>query len=123
MSDLEIKSDAFPPSYFVAALQKAYPIFAEKSENGHPKQQDADECYTSVLQSFREPLKKASEDDLDVIGNLFEIEMISTLKNSEFAEELETSTTEKVLKLSCHIDNNNNPISMLQAGIKISLEG
>ena len=28
-----------------------------------------------------------------------------------------------MLKLSCHIDNNNNPINMLNEGLKISLEG
>ena len=45
------------------------------------------------------------------------------MKNQEMAEEESTQTIEKVLKLSCHIDNNNNPISTLAAGLKISLEG
>jgi len=31
--------------------------------------------------------------------------------------------TEKVLKLSCHIDNGGNPIDQLWEGLKISLEG
>jgi hypothetical protein len=30
---------------------------------------------------------------------------------------------EKVLRLGCHIDNNNNPINMLTEGLRISLEG
>lgn len=30
---------------------------------------------------------------------------------------------EHVLKLSCHIDNNNNPINTLEEGLQISLSG
>ena len=41
----------------------------------------------------------------------------------ESPEEPATIQNEKVLRLSCHIDNNNNPINMLWEGIKISLEG
>jgi ubiquitin carboxyl-terminal hydrolase 14 len=30
---------------------------------------------------------------------------------------------ENVLKLSCHIDNNNNPVNHLNEGLKVSLDG
>ena len=33
------------------------------------------------------------------------------------------SGTEKVMKLPCHIDNNNNPISNIDEGLEISLKG
>ena len=58
------------------------------------------------------------EDDemaaLDPITKLFEIELESTTSNTEAEAEPEKVTTEKVLKLSCHIDNNNNPINNIQ---------
>jgi ubiquitin carboxyl-terminal hydrolase 14 len=58
-----------------------------------------------------------------LIGNLFEIELQSELKCVEAPDEPSTIQNEKVLRLSCHIVNNNNPINMLFEGIKISLEG
>ena len=54
-------------------------------------------------------MKKANNDD-DLIGNLFEIDMVSTSKCVEAPDEAPTTSSEKVLKLSCHIDNENNPI-------------
>lgn len=58
-----------------------------------------------------------------MIGNLFEIELLSESKCIEAPEEPATQNKENVLKLSCHIDNNNNPINMLNEGLRISLEG
>lgn len=60
---------------------------------------------------------------LDPVTRLFEIELESTVKNSETDAEPEVTQTEKVLKLSCHIDNNNNPINNLQDGLDVSLSG
>lgn len=73
MDDFDNHSPAFAPFVFVQALRKAYPIFDDKDERGHHKQQDADECYTNILQSWRGPLKKGER---DLIGNLFEIELV-----------------------------------------------
>jgi ubiquitin carboxyl-terminal hydrolase 14 len=58
-----------------------------------------------------------------VIGNLFEIELETELICAEVPDEPTTVQKEKVLRLSCHIDNNGNPINMLFEGLKISLEG
>lgn len=60
---------------------------------------------------------------LDPITRLFEIELESTVSNTESEAEPEKTTSEKVLKLSCHIDNNNNPINNIQDGFNISLSG
>jgi ubiquitin carboxyl-terminal hydrolase 14 len=59
----------------------------------------------------------------DLIEKLFGVELETTLTNKECEAELPTSTKENVLKLSCHIDNNNKPIDHLSDGLKISLEG
>lgn len=76
-----------------------------------------------MLQTWRGPLTKSNADQEDVIGNLFEIELENTLKCLENPDEPHTSSMEKVLRLSCHIDNNNKPIDLIEEGIKISLEG
>lgn len=121
MEEFETKGASFPPYIFVQALRKAYPVFDERDQKtGSHKQQDADECYTSILQSWRGPLKQG---DVDLIGNLFEVELLQESKCVEVPDEPAQFSVEKVLKLSCHIDNNNNPINMLAEGLKISLEG
>ena len=49
--------------------------------------------------------------------------MESTTKNLETEEEIEQKTIEHVNKLSCHIDNDGNPINNLTEGLEISLKG
>jgi hypothetical protein len=65
------------------------------------------------------------EDDVatDLIEKLFAVELETTVTNKETDAEPPTTTKESVLKLSCHIDNNNKPIDHLVEGLKISLEG
>lgn len=123
MQQLEMQLPDVQPLQFLQSLQTSYPMFAERTQEGHQKQQDADECFQSMLQSWRAPLKKNDEDQEDVIGNLFEIELENTLKCQESEFEESSVSHEKVLRLSCHIDNNNKPIDMIQEGLKISLEG
>ena len=45
------------------------------------------------------------------------------MKNKENPYEPVQVTRENVLKLSCHIDNNNNPVNHLSEGLKVSLDG
>ena len=54
---------------------------------------------------------------------MFGIELENTTKNSETDAEPESISHENILKLSCHIDNNNNPINSIQEGLEISLNG
>ena len=49
MKDLTSKGAPFPPEMFVAVMKKAFPMFAETDDRGHPKQQDADECYSLFM--------------------------------------------------------------------------
>lgn len=48
---------------------------------------------------------------------------VNRLNNTEAPEEASVKTTEIQHKLTCNIDNENNPISYLQDGIKLSLFG
>lgn len=124
-TDLDSKGEPFAPFYFVQALRQIYPQFDETDSHGHHKQQDAEECYSSLLTSFKNALK-LNEDETgsnDLIEKLFGIELVNTVKNKESEDEPVQVSKEQVLRLSCHIDNNNNPINHLGEGLKISLEG
>jgi len=67
-------------------------------------------------------LDDTTEND-DIIERLFGIELETTVKNTECEAEPDTVQKEHVLKLSCHIDNNNNPINNLADGLDLSLSG
>ena len=71
---------------------------------------------------MRGPLQRASGDNEDIIGNLFEIEMKTTYTNTEVPTEV-TDQTENVFKLTCTIENGAKPADSLAEGLKLSLEG
>ena len=115
---------------FVQALRTVYPQFNEVDNHGdhsHHKQQDAEECYSALLSAFKSALKLPADEQqpgvTDLIDKLFGIELQNTIKNKETEIEPEEVKNERVIRLSCHIDNNNNPISHMAEGLKISLEG
>jgi ubiquitin carboxyl-terminal hydrolase 14 len=127
-TNLEFKGEPFAPLGFVNVMRQVYPQFNETDDHGHHKQQDAEECYSALLTSFKAALKLSPEEQAltgqsDQIEKLFGIELVNTVKNKESFEEPEQVTKENVLRLSCHIDNNNNPINHMTEGLKISLEG
>lgn len=117
MTDMETKGDAFAPQEFVGTMRQCFPLFAERTQQGGFKQQDADECLVEFLQSWRPMLKALDEDKEDVVGNLFEVELDVETKCAENEHEPSTHNKERVLKLSCFIDNNNNPIDNMKEGI------
>eukprot|EP00347_Sterkiella_histriomuscorum_P013667 403363833 len=124
-TDLDFKGEPFAPVQFVQAMRRVFPQFDETDDHGHHKQQDAEECYSALLTSFKQSLRlpEGEEANSDMIDKLFSIELQNTIKNKETDQEPEQVTKENVLRLSCHIDNNNNPINHLAEGLKISLSG
>ena len=85
MGSLDTITPSVKPITFVTALRQSYPMYDETDDHGHHKQQDADECFQSILQSWRRPLENFTKEDL--VGNLFEIELQSELKCMEAPEE------------------------------------
>ena len=123
-TDLDFKGEPFAPIQFVQILRITNPQFDETDDHGHHKQQDAEECYTAILTALKSALRITDDADAgDVVEKLFGIELENTTKNTEDPDEPTSATKEQVLRLSCHIDNNNNPISDLSEGLKISLSG
>jgi hypothetical protein len=128
MHDLEGKGESFAPYTFVQAMRQVFPMFNETDDKGHHKQQDAEECYSNFLTCFQQALKHSKRRDTngdvemtdessggnrDQIQSLFGIELESTMVNAETEAEPHQVVHENVLKLPCHIDNNNNPINSI----------
>lgn len=59
---LDFKGEPFAPYNFVQTMRQIYPQFNETDDHGHHKQQDAEECYTALLSSFRSALKLSEEE-------------------------------------------------------------
>lgn len=97
-------------------------MFADTDQQGRPKQQDADECWNTILQSWREPLKKNAANN-DLIARLFEIELENQTKCVENPDEPASVSHESVLRLSCFIENGAKPVDLIQDGIRMGLEG
>ena len=138
MNDLEGKGESFAPYSFVQSMRQVFPMFNETDDKGHHKQQDAEECYSNFLSAFQQALKLSKKKDSsgdvemtdesgsgsnDQIKSLFGLQLESTMVNAESEAEPQQVVHEDVLKLPCHIDNNNNPINSIQEGLDISLAG
>jgi len=121
-SDLDSKGESFPPYGFVQTLRTLHPQFDETDNQGRHMQQDSEECFNCIMQSYenanmRHPF---GDEDVNLIPHLFNIEMKITQPPTEENEEAKT-IIEKAKELRCYIDNNNKPISHLLDGIKLSL--
>lgn len=119
-NSLDKASDAVSPDLLVAVIRKLNPLFAD-NDNGHFKQQDADECVSLILNSVKKylPNKEVGEKYSDnLIEELFGIKMQIQLKNIEVATEVKKKE-ETVYKLICYIDS--NTIELVE-GLKKSLK-
>ena len=120
---LENKGKSFTPFVFVDTLRTAFPLFGETDDKGNPKQQDAEECLSNVLETISPHL---IVDGRRLIDDLFTFEYKSTLTCQENPDEQPTLALEYSKKLMCIIDNQGSPVNIitdgLQAGLECSLE-
>jgi ubiquitin carboxyl-terminal hydrolase 14 len=100
-------SKAFPLGV-LAALHKRFPHFAQRDDGGALVQQDAEECFTVILNELCK--------DHESIANLFTGEMSVTFSCEESGES--STVIESFNKLSCHISQS---ISDLIDGLKAGL--
>lgn len=70
-TDLDIKGEPFPPVQFVQAMRMVFPQFDEVDDHQHHKQQDAEECYSALLSSFKNVLRLPEEEGGDLVQKLF----------------------------------------------------
>ena len=118
-SQLDNASTAVVPYRLVSLLRNLNPLFADQ-EKGHYKQQDAEECWTFLLNTIRDHLKNPATEKFSnyLIDELFGIEMEIKMKNIEEPTEIKEKK-EITFKLPCYIDNLTNE---LQSGLKTSLK-
>jgi ubiquitin carboxyl-terminal hydrolase 14 len=121
---LETKGDAVTPMEFFSVLSTLIPHFGEMAGKGIYKQQDADECFQGIIDIIFPYLQIQNEegDKFDLIDYLFRVELETTFKCIENPEEEPQSKSEFIRKLSCIIDNQNNPVNHLAEGIQAGLE-
>ena len=117
--------EGFPPMVFLQALRTAFPQFAQKSRTGQGyAQQDAEEAWSQIVHQLRTKLKREGKTQEAESPSFVEHFMEGTLETklsppAEAADVEEARTsTEKFLKVNCHIDQN---INHLGEGIKAGL--
>jgi len=121
---LETKGDAVLPADFFQSLVNYMPHFGEMASKNSYKQQDADECFSGILQ-FADPyLNYTNEegDKFDLIDYLFKIDLETTFQCLDNPEEPAEIKSENIRKLPCIIDNQSNPVNHLSEGIQAALE-
>mmetsp|Transcript_2080 Transcript_2080/g.4791 ORF Transcript_2080/g.4791 Transcript_2080/m.4791 type:complete len:467 (+) Transcript_2080:3878-5278(+) len=121
---LETTAGAVTPLGFVFAVRNCFPQFNQTDDSGSYRQQDADECWTSILGVAGSKLRCITEDgqEASIIDNLFRIPLSTQYTNTEAPEELNEPHTEFCSKLSCIIDNQANPVDFLVDGLRAGLE-
>ncbi|XP_022721505.1 ubiquitin carboxyl-terminal hydrolase 6-like [Durio zibethinus] len=109
------------PMQFWMVLRKKFPQFGQL-HNGAFMQQDAEECWTQLLYTLSQSLRSpGSSENLDTVKDLFGIELASRIHCQESGEE--SSETESVYSLKCHISHEVNHLHEgLKHGLKSELE-
>jgi ubiquitin carboxyl-terminal hydrolase 14 len=117
IADMENSATAVMPLEFLLLFRSAFPQFAQQ-ENGKYMQQDAEEAFTQLMWCLKK-LTNATNQNSNVITELFEGEYQSTMKCLDAPDEPVTHSSEKFEKLPCHITE---AVNFLYDGLKQGLE-
>ncbi|KAJ7585240.1 hypothetical protein C8J56DRAFT_950201 [Mycena floridula] len=116
-SSMSRTTDAVVPATFLTTLRRVAPQFAELSRNSSGgargyAQQDAEECYSQILNSLREVDVPPETAGAAARGKFIEQYMVGhvrrELKNTESDAEEPTVVTEKIMKIECNISVTTN---------------
>ncbi|XP_039272036.2 ubiquitin carboxyl-terminal hydrolase 14-like [Styela clava] len=119
-SQMEEKKYAeVPPLFLLHLLRKQCPQFAEKNNEGHFMQQDANECIMEVMRILQQNLKSTGKRK-DFIDQFFGVDYSVTMKckDEEAIEEAETKFPESSLQVNCFISQE---VKYMMTGIKSKL--
>uniref|UniRef100_A0A060TD12 Ubiquitin carboxyl-terminal hydrolase n=1 Tax=Blastobotrys adeninivorans TaxID=409370 RepID=A0A060TD12_BLAAD len=100
-------TDAYLPIAFINTIRQRFPQFAERGNDGHFKQQDAEEAWSQILHAVGANLKdpQGSSSFVDkYFGGTFK----TTLRNDETDAEPEKTGEESFVKLNCFISKDTN---------------
>ena len=105
---MEKSAVAVSPMWFLSSMRAAFPQFDQVGREGFHMQQDAEECWGSLLQSMRS--------EIPSIADTFGIKTKSILKAEATDETMEVTNSELLLK--CNIDSTVNHVT---EGLKLAL--
>jgi ubiquitin carboxyl-terminal hydrolase 14 len=120
IQSLEQTGSSVRPFVFLSSLRANFPLFAETDEHGHGKQQDAEECLSSIIECISPNL---ISENRRLVEDLFTFEYQSVMTPAEMTEEPPTFALEYSKKLMCIIDNEGSPVNLLTDGIQAGLGG
>ncbi|XP_050234120.1 ubiquitin carboxyl-terminal hydrolase 7 [Mercurialis annua] len=120
-NELDKSVKAVAPMQFWMVFRKKFPQFGQL-HNGVFMQQDAEECWTQLLYTLSQSLRPPSpSENPDTVKELFGIDFVSRIHCQESGEE--SSETESVYSLKCHISQEVNHLHEgLKHGLKSELE-
>ncbi|KAG5513705.1 hypothetical protein PMAC_000743 [Pneumocystis sp. 'macacae'] len=110
---------SFSPYIFLGCLRLAFPQFAEKDRvHGGFSQQDAEECWSQLIQNLRTHMPK-NENSLSFVEKYMLGTVINEIRCNETQGEPPITFKEEFIKLNCHIGMNTNyMIDGLKEGLK-----
>lgn len=94
------------PSSFLSAFKARFPQFAEVDNRGYPKQQDAEEAWSTLINLLRGSLKSSS--DVSTVEEYMSGAFETELKSVETPEDEVKKEVVPFYKLDCHISINTN---------------
>jgi ubiquitin carboxyl-terminal hydrolase 14 len=112
-------TQAVPPFQFVALLRSMFPQFDQRSPRGGYMQQDAEEFYTTLVQTLQAG---------SAMGNLISFEVEDTLTCAESSDEPPSTRRDRVNKLVCNIQggggtSSSTGVNHLHEGLNLFLDG
>ncbi|CAD7694739.1 unnamed protein product [Ostreobium quekettii] len=120
--ELDASSTPVVPMRFLMTLRSMFPRFAEVGEGGAYKQQDAEECMSQVMQTFRGVLKVGEGvNRSDLIDTLFGFRLVTKLKCAESEEEIVVPNRDMEIILKCNIPVD-PPVNHLHEGLEQAMK-
>ncbi|KAK2192776.1 hypothetical protein NP493_23g06032 [Ridgeia piscesae] len=127
---LDIVSNSFPPVVLLSVLDKFFPQFSEKNEDGIHYQQDANEFWTEVVRCLQRQLVATEADEAiasqgavgfqrSFIDRYFAGQFAITMKCIECEDEPVTTTAESFYQFSCFIQKE---VKYLHTGLQSRMQ-
>jgi ubiquitin carboxyl-terminal hydrolase 14 len=106
-------------------MRSMYPQFAQTGPRGGYMQQDAEEFYTTLVQTLHNGLQ--TDSSASALGNLISFEVEDTLTCAESPDEPPSTRRERVNKLVCNIQGggvaSSSGVNHLHEGLNLFLDG
>lgn len=120
---MDTTSRSTVPVTFLTALRNRFPQFAERGDDGHFKQQDAEEVWTQLLTVLRDSIKVEGDRSTPLVNQIMAGTFETEMKSEEAPEEAPRKGTQEFLKLDCHISISTNYLKDgLLAGLEEKIE-